>query len=163
MASPRGYSTAQIGLHWVIAVLIVFQLIFGEDMGSAWRSFAKGEEVVLGTSAWAHILAGIAVLVLVVWRLGLRWTRGVPDAPAGTSERSALAADLGHKILYALMVLAPVSGLLAWYGGITALAEVHEWFKPAFFVFIAIHVLAALWHHFGLKDGLLDRMRKAQD
>ncbi len=163
MASPKGYSAAQIGLHWVVAVLIVFQLIFGEDMGAAWRSFQKGEVVVLGISAWAHILAGIAVLVLAVWRLGLRWTRGVPEAPAGTPERSARAADIGHKILYALMLLAPVSGLLAWYGGISLMAEVHEWLKPAFIVFIAIHVLAALWHHFGLKDGLLDRMRKPLD
>ena len=33
----KGYSRWQIMLHWGVCALIVFQLIFGEDMGPAWR------------------------------------------------------------------------------------------------------------------------------
>ncbi len=42
MAALKGYSLTQIRLHWVVAVLIVFQLIFGEDMGQAWRTVREG-------------------------------------------------------------------------------------------------------------------------
>ena len=42
MAQLKGYSTSQIALHWLVAVLILFQLIFGEDMGGAWDAFEEG-------------------------------------------------------------------------------------------------------------------------
>jgi len=112
---------------------------------------------------WAHIVAGIAVVALVCWRLALRLTRGVPAAPAGESAAIRVAGHLGHAGLYVLMIGAPITGLLAWYGGVTDLAEVHELAKPALIILILVHVAAALYHHFFLKDGLLDRMRKPQD
>jgi cytochrome b561 len=41
------------------------------------------------------------------------------------------------------------------------LAELHGGvFKVLLWALIALHVLAALYHHFFLKDGLLNRMRK---
>lgn len=59
------------------------------------------------------------------------------------------------------MIMVPVTGLVAWFGdGIETAADLHELGKPVFIVLIAAHVLAALWHHFWLKDGLLHRMRR---
>ncbi len=158
----KGYSTAQIALHWVVAGLILFQLIFGEAMGQAWRSVRQGVAADMTLMVWAHILVGIAVLALVVWRLWLRVTRGAPGAPAGEGTALRLAGAAGHWALYALMVLAPVTGLLAWYGGITSLAQVHELLKPAFIILIALHFLAALYHQFIRKDGLIRRMMRAE-
>ncbi len=58
------------------------------------------------------------------------------------------------------MIMVPVTGLVAWFGGgIETAADLHELGKPVFIVLIAAHVLAARWHHFWLKDGLLNRMR----
>lgn len=163
MSAPKGYSSAQIRLHWLIAALIVFQLIFGEDMGAVWRSFETTGSATLGAWGWAHVVVGIAVLALAIWRLELRWARGVPDAPAGDSARQAKVASAVHWLLYALMVIAPLSGIIAWYGGVAAAAEFHEILKPVFIVLIAGHFVAALYHHFWLKDGLLNRMRTPQD
>jgi cytochrome b561 len=163
MTSPKGYSGTQILLHWVIGLLIVFQLIFGEDMGQAWRSVESGGIPTMGLMVWAHIVVGGAVLALVVWRLALRLRRGVPDAPAGDSKPVQLAAHIGHWALYALMVLFPVTGFAAWYGGIHDLAEVHEMMKPILILLILVHLLAALWHQFWLKDNLLARMKRPQD
>jgi cytochrome b561 len=163
MSAPKGYSATQIGLHWLIAVLIIFQLIFGEDMTRVWRAIKNGTPATLDLWAWAHILVGIAVLVFAGWRLLLRATRGVPEAPHGGSAMATKAAEAGHWLLYALMIAAPVTGLLAWYGGVSSAAELHELLKPLFIILVAVHVVAALWHHFGLKDGLLDRMRRPQD
>lgn len=163
MAHPKGYSTAQIRLHWVIAALIVGQLIFGEDMGAAWDAVEEGAIPQMGLMVWGHILAGIAVLGLVVWRLGLRFGRGAPPPPETGSNLAHMAAHLGHWALYALMVALPVTGLMAWYGGIEAAAEIHTIMKPVTIILIAVHIAAALWHQFYLKDGLLLRMKQPLD
>ena len=45
-----------------------------------------------------------------------------------------------------------------------ALGGLHaELLKTALWVVIGLHVVAAFYHHFILKDGLLNRMRRAQD
>lgn len=159
----KGYSFTQIRLHWVIAVLIIGQLIFGEDMGTAWRAVERGTAPEMTLMVWGHIIAGIAVLVLVAWRLALRFTRGAPLPPDVGSPVLHLAAHAGHWGLYVLMVALPVTGLAAWYGGIEAAAEVHEIMKPITILLVAVHVVAALWHQFYLKDGLLLRMKRPLD
>ena len=61
-----------------------------------------------------------------------------------------------------MAVALPVTGLLAWYGGISSLADLHGGIlKALLWLTSAGHVLAAIYHHFILKDGLLHRMRKA--
>lgn len=55
----------------------------------------------------------------------------------------------------------PVSGLLAFYGGYTSFGSLHGGIlKALLWVVISVHVAAAIYHHFVLKDGLLNRMRK---
>ena len=162
MASPTGYSGPQILLHWVIGLMIIFQLIFGEAMGMAWRSVETGAVPVMGAMVWAHILVGGAVLALVAWRLALRLTRGVPPPPATGARPLRLAAHVAHWALYALMVLFPVTGLLAWFGGLAQLAEVHQAMKPVAVLLILLHLVAALWHQLMVKDNLLSRMKTPQ-
>ncbi len=159
----KGFSRTQIALHWVVAVLIVFQLLFADSIKPAWRAVRNGGTASLSTMAWAHILGGILVLALVVWRLWLRQSRGVPDLPGGETGVMKMAALAGHWGLYAIMIGAAVTGLIAWYGAIPAMGEVHQMFQPLFYILIGVHVLAALYHHFILKDGLLNRMRQPQD
>jgi cytochrome b561 len=94
----------------------------------------------------------------------LRLTRGVPPSPEGTSSALHLAGNIGHALLYVLMIGLPVTGLLAWYGGVTSLAGLHgELLKSLLWLFIIGHIAAALYHHFILKDGLINRMRKPLD
>lgn len=154
----KGYSIPQIALHWGVALLILFQLVFGEAMGQAWRSVRQGATAAMTGMVWAHILVGIAVLALVVWRLWLRFSRGAPEAASGESKAVRLAGAVSHWALYGLMVAAPVTGLLAWYGGVTALAAVHVLAKPLFILLIGLHVIASLWHQFVRKDGVMARM-----
>lgn len=75
-----------------------------------------------------------------------------------------LAGDAGHLALYLLMIAMPVSGLLAWYGGVTTLGDLHGGaLKVLLWIVIGLPVVAAFYHHFILKDGLLNRMRKQED
>jgi cytochrome b561 len=163
MSPPNGFSLAQIRLHWAVAALILFQIIFGDQIGHAWRAVKQGGTPQMTVLVWAHIGVGIAVLVLAIWRLVLRRKRGVPAAPAGLSKRAVLAGEVGHWALYALMIAAPVTGLAAWFGGVMAAGEVHEMLKPVIIILVLLHVAAALWHHFVRKDGLLLRMKKPLD
>ena len=160
----KGYSFTQIRLHWLVAGLIFFQLIFSDGMSEAWRTFERTGTTTVTTMAWAHIIGGSLVLALVAWRLILRFTRGAPGAPEGLSPLVKLAGEAGHWALYALMVAMPVTGLMAWFGGITSVSGLHaELLKVILWVVIITHIAAALWHQFIRKDGLLLRMRKPLD
>lgn len=161
--APKGYSSTQIALHWGIALLIGVNLIFEDWIKAGWESIEEGGPAIYSAGSLAHIGVGVSVLLLACWRLSLRFTRGVPDLPSGGSTLSNLAGHAGHWALYALMIVVPVIGLMAWFGASKDLAELHTLGKPAFLILIALHVAAALRHQFWLKDGLLMRMKRAAD
>lgn len=162
--APKGYSATQIRLHWIIAALIVAQLIFGEGIGSAFRELVKTGIATYPTATLAHIIGGALILALALWRIALKVRRGAPDLPEGQPPLTKLAAKATHGALYLLMIGAPVSGAVAWFGGgIESVAEAHELAKPLFIGLIVLHVAGALWHQFVLKDGLLLRMKRPQD
>lgn len=125
MPRPKGYSRTQIALHWVAFLLIVQQFVLHEGIAEAWDLVEDGGVPAFDPIVAAHVLGGMAVLAFALWRLVLRRSRGVPDLPAGGSALTHLAAHLGHYALYALMILMPVSGAVAWFGGVEAAGEAH--------------------------------------
>lgn len=86
--SPAGFTATQIILHWTIAALIVFQLVFGEDIKPAYRAFNRGNEPASGDlfNANLHVYVGVAVLVLAILRFAIRLRRGA--GCTGWRERS---------------------------------------------------------------------------
>ncbi|THD72798.1 cytochrome b [Thalassobius vesicularis] len=158
---PTHYSRAQIALHWVIFLLIAFQFVANEPMGEAWRAVKKGQEVSFDPLVAAHVFAGIAVLALVVWRLALRLTRGVPPLPAEEPAHLKLVAHLTHWGLYAFMVLVPLSGLVAWFGSVEPAGEAHEVLKTLLMILVILHVAGALYQQLVLKTNIMERMKKA--
>ncbi|MEI4471019.1 cytochrome b [Frigidibacter sp. MR17.24] len=156
---PAGYSLAQIALHWIIAGLVLWQLVFGEAMAHVHDDFLEGRssdpsEVAQATLHW---WIGLAVLGLVVLRLALRLGRGAP-APAPGPAWQVRAATSVHHLFYLLLVLVPLTGLAAYYQWLGPVGELHELAKPVFIVLIALHAAAALWHQFAVRDGTLMRM-----
>ena len=161
MTAPRGYSRLQIALHWGAALLIVQQYLFKDAIAAAWEAAIAGTEAAFNPLVAAHVAGGALVLVFALWRLSLRARRGAA-APVGESAALRVLARAAHVGLYALMILMPVSGAAAWFGGIEAAAQGHNILKVALLALVALHVLGALYHHFVLKDGLIDRMRRAE-
>ena len=157
----NGYSIHQIVLHWLIAVLVFAQLIFGESMTEAIEAGEEGRQVsvVDGNLAGMHYYFGIAILALVAVRLILRFGVGVPPSPPETSGTLEVAGKISHWLFYALLVVVPVTGLLGYYNG-DPYGEWHTYAKPVFIGLIALHVAASLYHQFWRKDGLLMRMIK---
>ena len=102
-------------------------------------------------------IPGIAILVLVGFRLALRLTAGAPSPQTSGTPIFDRLAHAVHWLFYALLVAMPVTGLLAYYVS-PEIGEVHEIGKPLFILLIAVHVAGALYHQFLLKDGTLRRM-----
>lgn len=161
MSTPLSYSRAQIVLHWAVVVLMGASYISSDAMKDAWRALAKGIDAY-GTVAFLHVAGGIAILALALLRMVIRRQRGAPAELAGTSPLMARVARLTHLGLYGAMVLVPAAGLLAWYGGIKAMGEVHEVLFNLSLALIGLHVAAAAFHQWVMRDGLLLRMWRAR-
>ncbi|MCA8883041.1 MAG: cytochrome b/b6 domain-containing protein [Rhodobacteraceae bacterium] len=162
MSAPTGYSRTQILLHWGIFALIVLQFVLHDAMSEAWHALVRGQEIASNPLVAQHVFGGILVGLLVLWRLALRLRRGAPLPPEDEPAPLKLAAHVTHWSLYGLMLLLPVTGLMAWFGGVRAAAEVHEIFKALLMLLVGLHIAGALYHQFILKTDVLNRMRKAE-
>ena len=173
--SPSSYTPVAKGLHWLMAVFIFGLLALGIYMHELPLSPQK-----LQLYSW-HKWAGVTVFLLVWLRLAWRVTHRPPALPESLSPHMRLAAHVGHAALYLLMVAIPLSGWLmssakgvqtVWFGVLPIpdllgrdrelgdlLQQVHKLLNLLLMLTLAGHVLAALWHHFVLKDDTLRRMR----
>ena len=160
MSKPAGFSRLQITLHWVIAVLILGQFLFRERMSDVWDAVENGRDFAI-SQALPHVIGGILVLGLVIWRLVVRARRGAPDLPPEGHAILDLIAKATHWLLYALLVLVPVSGLSAWFGGIEAAADAHGVLFFSLAALAILHIFGAFYHQWIKKDGLIARMIKS--
>ena len=174
--APGRYTRVAVWLHWIVAALIVAQLIGGIVMHKLPNSAAFKYEAYQ-----MHKSFGLVVLALAVFRLGWRLTHRAPPLPEGTKGWERLLARATHTAFYMLIIAVPLAGWLMVsaidYGtdsfffvatipelpgaGVLsgdAWAEVHEYMAFAIIGLLVLHVAAALKHHFVDKDGVLARM-----
>lgn len=160
-----GYTRTQIILHWAIALLILFQYA-GSDAISAFVSLvgitSASSSADIPVLARAHVLAGLLTFALMLIRVLMRFTKGAPALPKDESPVVKMAAHATHAILYFALFLMPISGAAAWFGQVELADTVHVTLKFVLLGFVALHVAAALYHQFVLKNGLIKRMMKAQ-
>lgn len=171
----RRYTGVAIGLHWLIAALIIGGFALGWVMTDI-PGFTPSK---LRYFAW-HKWIGVTVLALVVLRLIWRATHRPPPLPASTGRWTAIAAHGTHHLLYLLMLLVPLSGYLyssvvgiqVVYLGIVPLPTllsphpewrhvfrtIHVWLDWTLAGFVALHLLAVVKHQLLDRDGLLWRM-----
>ncbi len=162
--SPAGYSGTQILLHWLIAALILFQVFYGDGMEHAYHALLKGKEAnpndVL--EANIHVYVGFAVLALAVLRVIIRWTRGVPGAPAGQSGIKLWIAAATQFILYAIIFAMPITGAMAWFLGFATVGELHSYGEWLIYAAVLVHLAGALMQHYVAKTNVLVRMMKPE-
>ena len=158
-----GYSRTQIRLHWIIAALVVIQFVGNGAIVEVSELIAKGQIIdSIPILARAHILIGGLTLILAIWRVVLRINRGAPELPKEESTALQLIAKITHLVLYGAIFIMPLSGIGAWFGKQEFAATVHTTFKFVFLLFIALHIIGALYQQFILKTGLMDRMKTPQ-
>ena len=171
------YTKVAIVLHWTIALLIIGLIAFGLLMTQEWvpNRFAIYQ---------LHKSIGITVLLLSVVRLAWRLGHKPPALPEAMPGWQHMASTATHWLFYVLMISMP---LLGWamvsaselpiptvLYGLIPLPEMpgipesdtveaqfrllHEIGAKLFIALIALHIGAALMHHFRDKDGVLRRM-----
>lgn len=161
--------------HWLAVFLITFAWLLGQFMDAFPRGTASR------TAHWLHNEAGMLVIVLLalrlVWRSVDLWPAPEKTTLGPLVER---AAQLGHLALYLLMLAVPVAGIVLVFARGRALdvfglfdiaspwvrdptfaesvAEVHGFLADALIVLALLHAVAALAHHWLLRDSTLLRM-----
>lgn len=161
--------------HWVTVLLVVAQFVVGWTM----PDIRRGTQPV-GLIAW-HLVLGSSLLVVVVFRLAWRLTHRPPPAPSDQPLWQQRAASITHAALYVLLLLVPVTGWAAasvrvWVVrafGVLPLPQIMPPFAKIGFrigdihgglltwtllVVVVLHVLAALYHRFIVRDTVLSRM-----
>lgn len=171
------YTNVAIALHWTIAALIVLQLVGGVVMHKLPFSDFK-----LDMYQW-HKAGGLTVLALALARLAWRLGHKPPPLPAATPPWQRLASHSTHIALYVLMIGIPLLGWLmvsatsrglptTWFGLFTVpdlpvpesdaatdlWQALHKYTAIAMVGLLALHVGAALHHHFRERDTVLHRM-----
>ncbi|MFP3799625.1 cytochrome b [Paraburkholderia sp. SIMBA_027] len=168
---PR-FSPAQRVLHWLMAICILAMLFIGVGMVSTVRpDYLRLVSI--------HKPLGIAILVLALIRLVLRFVRGAPPLPAAMPEPMKLVARLSHVVLYALMIALPLIGwgmlsaadypvmvlgvrlpaFLPHSNALhSALWNAHRFLALCFFALILLHLAAALLHALVRRDGVFESM-----
>jgi len=172
------WSLTARALHWLMALLIALQAVAGWIGHEMDRSPLKVDVLT------AHKSLGITLLFLLAVRLLWRWAYQPPPPPAGSSAWQTRAARLTHSALYLLMLGLPLSGWLVastsivpwklwWVIPWPEIAsadkelheiaeEVHEALVWCLVAVLALHIAAALWHHFVKRDTVLLRMLRGQ-
>jgi cytochrome b561 len=113
-------------LHWAIAAFIAFNLVIGflmEDLPLPVR----------GMVLMLHASSGLTVLALTVARVAWRLFNPPPPFPAGMKPWERHAAHVAHFLLYAAMVLMPLSGwaILSAHAPPGSAGAAVEWSAPA--------------------------------
>ena len=109
------YTKTAVVLHWLIAVGILVNI--GLGLSTDWVSDDSVRSVVD-----AHKSTGITVLGLVLLRILWRIGHPPPPMPTRYERWERIAAHAAHGVLYALMLLLPLSGWMhdsAWKGAAT--------------------------------------------
>ncbi len=181
-ADGRRYAAVAIGLHWLIAALIL------TNIWLAW-GFDDLKGLALFNQTQLHKSVGITVLILSLGRLGWRLTHRPPPMPAHMARWEKLAAHAAHWGFYVIMIGMPITGWIMVSASTTniptvlfktipwphvgfvhalpmgerkgiedAMAETHELLAWMAYALIVLHVAAALKHQLWNKDGLIWRM-----
>jgi cytochrome b561 len=171
--TAEAYGSLSKFLHWAIVLLILPQYFLAEAADELPNGLEK-----LQILNW-HKSLGMLVLLLALVRIAWKvMNKGAPGPIGNAWQRKAAAA--GHGLLYLLILAQPISGwamssaanypvtLFGWFQFPALVGEnhdlhetlegVHEFFFYAMLVVALVHVAAALYHHFVLKDGVLRRM-----
>ncbi|MCB1394689.1 MAG: cytochrome b [Rhodobacter sp.] len=153
------YAVSQRLLHWLTLLLLIVSFVSHEAMKTSWIALRRTGEATFSTGTAVHVWIGVAILVLTLLRIVLRFTQGAPAPVEGQNPMITLASAIVHGLLYIVLLLIPLSGIMAWFVGITDAGEVHEVLFNIGWVLVALHIVAALYHQFFLKDNLIARMR----
>lgn len=170
------YSHGAMLLHWVIALLLAFEISLG------WRADDLPRDM-RGALFALHKPIGITILLLTIIRILWRFTKRPPAYPATLQPWERTLADWTHKLFYFFLLAIPLSGwlmvssgkqwtpinmfgLFSWpqFPGVAhnptahAIGETHGVLIWGVLILLALHIAGALKHQFIDRDPSNERM-----
>ena len=180
MQMHRGetYSIQARRFHWWVVAALAIQFPVGIAMviRGSWYNIW---DTLTNSMYSTHKLLGVIIFFLAVFRLVYRLTHGAPAPEQSLLPWQRILSHVNHWSMYAMLLLVPILG---WYGvqlypalgvfGLFSLPaivapdnaasgrvlQVHGLLAFVLLFLIAVHVSAAVYHHFIRKDGVLTRM-----
>ena len=175
---PTRYGAVAQALHWATAILVLAAFTYGPG-GSEQRVYSAARDF----DRSLHETLGLCVLAITIVRLGWRAFDERPEAPAPYPWMRT-AARAVQALLYVLLFALPATAIAgAWLeghdltllGGLriaplagqdhalgARIAAVHGWLGDAVLWLAGLHAVAALHHHWILRDGVLLSMLPAR-
>ena len=173
--SPSRYGIVAVALHWLTVAFVVAAWL----LGTFHDDLPRG--TVRSTGLFIHMSAGLTVVILLVLRVPWRFfDRPLPLEVTPLGAWVGWTATLTHVALYALLIATPVLGIVLQFAlgrglpifGIAEIAspwvrdrayaiaakDLHETLANVLMVMAAVHAVAALAHHWVLRDRTLARM-----
>jgi cytochrome b561 len=158
-AGPIVYSHTQIGLHWVVAALVLGQYATSGAITRTHQVRMIGQKIS-ASDLTLHILRnrlGLLIVALMGLRLLVRWRQGAPAPLSDQRSWEARLASAAHWGFYALLIEQGVTGAVATYFW-WPISAAHVVLFKVFLALLVVHVAAALWRTFVKRDGTLARM-----
>lgn len=172
MTMVSRYHPALVVLHWLMALFVIAALALGAFVLAKTPNASPMKIEALR----AHASGGMAILVLMLIRLTIR-IRSAHPAPASAGH--PILDWLGwasHRLFYVTVIAMAGSGIImalqtglfdtVFFGQgklpadfwVFPIRGVHYALSRLLMTLIAVHVVAALYHAFVLRDALLGRM-----
>jgi cytochrome b561 len=175
---PRRYGVPARMLHWLMALLLAVQIPVGIVMSY------RGNVLNLWNGVTdflysAHKSIGFLLLILLLLRVLVRLTAGAPPPAPSLAPWQRRIAAANHAGLYLLLLIVPILGWLGVslfpaldvFGAVSlppisppdraasdTVFTLHSITAFLLVALIALHVAAALHHHFIRRDGVMRRM-----
>jgi len=173
--SKDAYGWPAVALHWIVALLIVGTFGLGLWMGEVPRPDRPYYFAI-------HASLGVSLFAILVLRIVWALFNPPPAAPAGTPPWQHAAARFTHLALYGLTLTTVLIGWLLTgiegkpivpllfgvvplpspitlgHAAEDVLEEAHELAAYGLMALAGLHMFAALWHHYVLRDNTLRRM-----
>ena len=173
-SSTDRYGSISQLLHWCTAIIVLIAFLYGPG-GSEQRVYSAAHEF----DRRLHETLGLCVLALTVIRLLWKTIAARPEDPPAAPWMIVLS-KLVQWALYLLLLALPLTAIIGawleghpltllagtdiqpWFGAShgtgSVFATIHSWLGDAIMWLAGLHALAALFHHFVLKDEVLATM-----
>ena len=185
----RRYSPGAQAFHWITALLIFTIIpvgwIFAEfkTKGNPPTAFDGPFPGAPGDYASVHKTLGLVIFAIVAARILYRIFNPAPALPGHMGEITRIAARISHWLLYAVLIVMPISGYIMSSAGKhpisilglfdfpklpvgkdigEAAQKTHLFTQWVVYALIGLHVLATAWHLLVPRDAILDRMLPRQ-
>jgi superoxide oxidase len=172
--TKQRYGWLSMGLHWLMLALLiaVYTCILLTD------NFPKGSDTRTLLKTW-HFMLGLTVFALVWVRLFAKLISPAPLIDPPIARWQDMTAKAVQALLYGLMIAMPLLGWLtlsaagqpiSFYGWqlpslmaenkalAETIKEIHEAGATVIYFLVGIHAVAALYHHYLVRDNTLRRI-----